>query len=86
MNNPRLATLTQPAPARDADETSCPLCSKTFRMVDNCHDGCPMSNGCSLVRCPNCRFEFPDPNRSWLASRLKKWFGPKEPIPLGETR
>ncbi len=69
-----------------AEATSCPLCSATFDMVSNCHDGCPMSNGCSLVRCPQCGFEFPDPARSRLASLLNRWFGAKRTHAEGESR
>ena len=58
--------------------STCPLCSNRFDMTSNCHDGCPLSNGCSLVRCPNCGYEFPDPGRSRLASLLQRWFGNKK--------
>jgi len=80
------AQTMEPAQTTGAAATSCPLCSANFDMVSNCHDGCPMSNGCSLVRCPHCGFEFPDPGRSRLASLLTRWFGPKQGSDKGETR
>ncbi len=80
------AQTTNPMAAEAPTSTSCPLCSATFDMVSNCHDGCPMSNGCSLVRCPQCSFEFPDPARSRLASLLTRWFGPKRTAAQGESR
>ena len=80
-SHPRLQTFseTRQNPGLDGEQnsTNCPLCSNHFNMDSNCHDGCPLSNGCSLVRCPNCGYEFPDPNRSRLASLLQRWFGKK---------
>ncbi len=36
---------------------TCPLCSHEFSGA-SCHSSCPMSRGCSMVMCPNCRYEF----------------------------
>lgn len=36
-----------------------------------------MSDGCNLVRCPHCGFEFPDPDQSVLARWLSRLFKPK---------
>jgi len=35
----------------------CPLCGTDFEGT-NCHTSCPMSNGCAMVRCPRCGYEF----------------------------
>ena len=88
MAHPRLQTLSGAAATGSAEpeaDTTCPLCIASFAMVNNCHDGCPMSNGCSLVRCPDCGFEFPDPERSFFATLIKKWFAAKPKPPLGES-
>lgn len=37
----------------------CPLCQYKFDIeFENCHHGCPLSDGCSLVKCPNCGYKF----------------------------
>ena len=39
--------------------TDCPLCNHSFdETSENCHTGCYMSNGCPLIKCPNCGYEF----------------------------
>ncbi len=41
-----------------ADAThQCPLCSFRFAGAE-CHGSCPMSAGCSMIRCPRCAYEF----------------------------
>jgi len=35
----------------------CPLCSLEFEEAQ-CHSSCPFSNGCAMVRCPSCAYEF----------------------------
>jgi hypothetical protein len=35
----------------------CPLCSTDFEDA-KCHDSCPFSSGCAMVRCPRCGYEF----------------------------
>jgi rubredoxin len=51
----------------------CSLCGLKFEEEDakrSCQ-GCLMSKGCGLVRCPNCGFEMaPDPK--WLKKLKKK--------------
>lgn len=59
---------------------TCPLCGGAVDLKANCHAGCPMSKGCSLVRCAHCRYEFPDPTRSTAVRLLERLFGRK----LGE--
>ena len=79
-SHPRLQTFSgmkHDSARAGKQNTTCPLCGNRFDMTSNCHDGCPLSNGCSLVRCPNCSYEFPDPSRSRLASLLQRWFGNK---------
>jgi hypothetical protein len=35
----------------------CPLCNLEFEEA-TCHSSCPFSNGCAMVRCPRCAYEF----------------------------
>jgi len=42
---------------KEAPKSICPLCSLEFE-GENCHSSCPTSAGCSMIRCPNCGFEF----------------------------
>ena len=35
----------------------CPLCNLEFEEAA-CHSSCPLSNGCAMVRCPRCAYEF----------------------------
>lgn len=35
----------------------CPLCGFEFRAQEGC-SSCPMSEGCEMVKCPNCRYEY----------------------------
>ncbi|HUK81536.1 MAG TPA: FeoA family protein [Verrucomicrobiae bacterium] len=47
----------------------CPLCGFEFEKRDTpCAQGCPLGRFCSLVCCPNCRYEFPEQSQSigWL--------------------
>lgn len=59
-----------------ATETlTCPLCNNHVPSGASCHAGCPMSRGCSLVRCPTCGYEMPDPRESVLARWASRWIG-----------
>lgn len=40
-------------------EHYCSLCSHTFGGSE-CHSGCPFAQGCRMVRCPRCGYEFVD--------------------------
>ena len=55
---------------------TCPLCRNEFVGAD-CHGSCGMSAGCSMVRCPNCKYEFVEEGA--LANLLRKLFGLKLP-------
>jgi hypothetical protein len=48
-------------------EHFCSLCSFTFRGSE-CHSGCPFAQGCRMVRCPRCSYEFVD------ESTVVNWF------------
>lgn len=38
---------------------TCPLCSASFGgNGESCHSSCPMSRGCSMIKCPRCNYEF----------------------------
>lgn len=37
----------------------CALCGKEFEPSATACASCPMHSGCDLIRCPNCRYEFP---------------------------
>lgn len=38
---------------------TCPLCSNRFGGDgSSCHSSCPMSPGCRMIRCPECKYEF----------------------------
>ncbi len=52
----------------------CPLCGHRFKEdgAVGCK-GCPLRGGCSMVRCPNCGYEFiPDTRKSFLARWVKR--------------
>ena len=48
----------------------CPLCGTDFEGTD-CHSSCPMSGGCTMVRCPRCGYEFVESGR--LVDMLRRW-------------
>ena len=50
----------------------CPLCGFEFVKQDTaCAHGCPLGKFCNLVRCLNCRYEFPErPEAIGLLQRL----------------
>lgn len=54
------------------EKTSCPLCGYGFTPSKACSSGCPMGEGCGMVKCPNCRYEFVE--KSQVAEGLKKLF------------
>jgi len=57
-----------------ADEQllTCPLCATAFDGMHSCRAQCPLASTCSLVRCPHCGYEFPDPGRSRLVQLLDR--------------
>jgi Fe2+ transport system protein FeoA len=56
----------------------CPLCGTDFEGA-SCHSACPMSSGCSMVRCPHCGYEFVESGR--FTGMLRRWLrrAPAEP-------
>jgi Fe2+ transport system protein FeoA len=55
------------------DTLHCPLCGFKFAKADAvCTHGCPLGKFCKLIKCPSCRYEFPEPSRPlrWLAALL----------------
>jgi hypothetical protein len=55
---------------------TCPLCRKQFAGAD-CHTSCGVSFGCTMVRCPNCSYEFVEEGA--IANLLRKVFGLRPP-------
>ena len=66
----------------EAEHHKCPLCGFEFDGADGCPSSCPMSSGCSMVKCPNCKYEYVVRSRTVDAVKrlLAKWF------PRGETK
>jgi hypothetical protein len=66
-----------------AEQLHCPLCGYGFRPSHDCAAGCPMGQGCGMIKCPNCKYEFVE--RSKVADGLRalfsRWFKKKEPQP-----
>jgi Fe2+ transport system protein FeoA len=48
----------------------CPLCGTDFTGAE-CHSNCPMSKGCTMVRCPHCSYEFVESGR--ITDMLRRW-------------
>jgi Fe2+ transport system protein FeoA/DNA-directed RNA polymerase subunit RPC12/RpoP len=48
----------------------CPLCGTDFTGAE-CHSSCPMSKGCTMVRCPHCAYEFVESGK--IADMLRRW-------------
>ena len=48
----------------------CPLCGTDFS-GEECRSACPISRGCSMVRCPRCSYEFVESGR--IADMLRRW-------------
>jgi Fe2+ transport system protein FeoA len=55
----------------------CPLCGTDFTGAE-CRSACPMSRGCSMIRCPHCGYEFVESGR--FADMLRRWIrrGPEK--------
>lgn len=47
----------------------CPLCNTDFEET-NCHEACPFSKGCAMIRCPRCGYEFVE--HGWLARLFER--------------
>jgi hypothetical protein len=63
--------MSTPAPA--ATEFTCGLCGEVFTHGGQVCGSCPMSNGCDLVKCPSCGFQFPRGSR--IAEGLARVWG-----------
>ena len=63
----------------------CPLCGTGFEHAD-CRSACPMSRGCTMVRCPRCGYEFVESGK--LADMLRRWIrrGPVAPVGAHSVR
>ena len=48
----------------------CPLCGTDFNGAE-CHGSCPMSKGCTMVRCPHCSYEFVESGK--FTDMLLRW-------------
>jgi Fe2+ transport system protein FeoA len=65
----------------------CPLCGTDFENAE-CHSSCPISKGCTMVRCPHCSYEFVESGR--FTDMLKRWIrrapavAPSGPMPVTE--
>jgi Fe2+ transport system protein FeoA len=59
----------------------CPLCGTDFEHAD-CRGSCPMSKGCTMVRCPRCGYEFVESGK--LADMLRRWIR-RGPQPASES-
>jgi len=58
----------------------CPLCSTDFSDAE-CHSACPMSKGCTMIRCPRCGYEFVQSGR--IVDMLRRWIRrAPQPVPL----
>ncbi len=54
----------------DAATYECPLCGTDFTGAE-CHSSCPLSHGCTMVRCPVCTYEFVESGR--FVDMLRRW-------------
>lgn len=65
----------------DTRAFECPLCGTDFTGAE-CHSSCPMSRGCTMVRCPHCAYEFVESGR--FADMLRRWIrrAPAQPGPM----
>jgi len=57
-----------PATAEKAKALDCPLCGFQFNAREAACSGCAMFNGCSMLKCPNCHYEFV------AESKIVNWF------------
>ncbi|HKF41680.1 MAG TPA: hypothetical protein VKG01_01140 [Thermoanaerobaculia bacterium] len=52
---------------------TCGLCGEVFTHGGQVCSACPMSNGCDLVKCPACGYQFPRSSR--LADAIARLWG-----------
>lgn len=60
------APMAQPSVAKKEQE--CPLCGFCFDAAQAACSGCAMIKGCSMIKCPNCHYEFV------TESKIVNWF------------
>lgn len=58
------------APSPAGTVFHCALCGARFTHGDRVCGACPLVNGCQLVRCPSCGYQFP--RESALVSGLQR--------------
>ena len=51
-----------PLPA-SATPFTCGLCGEVFTHGGQVCGACPISNGCDLIKCPSCGYQFPRTSR-----------------------
>jgi len=53
---------------------TCPVCGYQFTEFKHVCDGCLFHNGCKLVCCPNCHYQFPEESKTvtFLTKIFKK--------------
>jgi Fe2+ transport system protein FeoA len=61
----------------------CPLCGTDFAHAD-CRSSCPMSHGCTMVRCPHCGYEFVESGK--IVDMLRRWIRRAPPVPSSPMR
>ena len=56
----------------DATLFRCALCGARFTHGDRVCRACPLRNGCDVVVCPSCGYQFPRVSRvwAWIQRRL----------------
>jgi Fe2+ transport system protein FeoA len=69
-------------PVNNERAYDCPLCGTDFSGAA-CHSACPMSSGCSMVRCPHCGYEFVESGR--FVDMLLRWIR-RAPVAVTEQR
>ena len=58
---------------------TCPLCSFLFEKKEAACVGCAFMGKCSLLKCPNCSYEFTEESKlvKWFQKKLKRRDGEK---------
>ncbi len=69
----------------------CGLCGFEFDERSMlCHSQCPLAEGCAILCCPNCGYQFVDETKSSLASWLRGLLARRQaeaaPRPTAEAR
>lgn len=54
---------------------TCPLCGHHYSVSAKSHcAACPLNGGCTMLCCPNCGYQQPDPHKSRLGRWANGWF------------